>query len=139
VRARLTLASRALSGQDSGVTLIGPSNSLILLVGREEFTPPATLAESIAAATEDCVAVGVRTVDDGPTTVALVPKADASGQMRLGDFAIETDGRASVRDAYNREYVAIAPEPGRCFVTVWGNDTSEPDQVIFEVSARSRA
>ena len=117
------------------MTLIKPPNSVILLVGREEFTPPLTFAQSTVVATEDCVAVGVRAVDDGPTAVAVVPEVDGSGLVRLGEFVIQTEGRASIRDVCNREYAAIELEPGKCLVTVWGNDRSEPDQVSCEVMA----
>ena len=119
--------------QDALVVLIEPANSVILVVGREEFTVPTTFAEQIAAATTDCIAVGVRSVDDGPTTVTLVPNATGTALMRLGSFTIETEGHVSVRDVYNREYTALGVDAGPCLVTVWGNDRDEPDELIVEV------
>ena len=113
--------------------MVEPPNSVLLLVGREEFTPPATFGGEIAAATHDCVAVGVRSVDDGPTALALVPRAKADRLIRLGEFVIETEGQISVRDVYNREYEALGIEPGSALVTVWGNDDAEPNEVTFEV------
>ena len=113
--------------------VIEPPNSVVLLVGRDEFTPPESLADSIVAATGDCVAVGVLSVDDGATTVELTPAPNISGLSRLGEVNLETEGRVSIRDVYNREYASLLVEPGTCAVTVWGNDTAEPDVVAFEV------
>lgn len=118
--------------------VIEPPHSVILLVGREEFTPPESFRGADAVATHDCVAVGVLSVDDGATTVALCPVSDHSGLIRLGEFVIETEGLVSVRDVYNREYEALGVEPGRCVVAVWGNDQSEPNAITFEVQAEVR-
>jgi hypothetical protein len=124
--------------QDAWVTcVIEPPNSVILLVGREEFTPPQSFGGAAAVATHDCVAVGVVSVDDGATTVTLGPESDRSDSTRLGEFVIETEGQVSVRDIYNREYEALSVEPGRCMVTVWGNDQSEPSVVTLEVRAEA--
>ena len=117
--------------------MIEPPNSVILLVGREEFSPPATFAGGIAVATHDCVAIGVLSVDDGPTAVDLVPEAETQGLIRLGEFVIETEGLVSLRDVYNREYDALGTEPGSCHVTVWGNDDAEPNEVTLEVRSRN--
>lgn len=51
--------------------LVEPPNSVILLVGRDEFAPPHSFAGVICAATADCIAVGVINVQDAPTLVAL--------------------------------------------------------------------
>ena len=125
---------QAAAVQDAPVTrMIEPPSSVVLLVGREEFSPPATFGGDISVATHDCVAVGVLSVDDGPTAVELVPEAETRGLVRLGEFVIETEGQVSVRDVYNREYESLGIEPGSCLVTVWGNDDTEPNQVTFEV------
>lgn len=113
--------------------VIAPPHSVLLLVGREEYTPPGTFGGAIAVARLDCVAVGVLSADDGPTTVHLVPEADPAGLIRLGEFVIETEGLVSLRDVYGREYETVGTEPGRCHVSVWGNDVSEPDKVVFEI------
>jgi len=47
--------------------LVEPQHSVILVVGREQFTPPRTFGGDACTATHDCVAIGVRTVEDGPT------------------------------------------------------------------------
>lgn len=113
--------------------VIEPPNSVILLVGREDYTPPKSFGDQAVVATHDCVAVGVLYVDDGPTTVSLTVELDESGCSRIGEFLIESEGMVSVRDIHNREYEALGVEPGVCSVTVWANDDAEPDVVTFEV------
>lgn len=111
---------------------VDPPHSVLLLVGREDFEPPSSFGDRTCAATADCVAVGVRSVQDGPTTVRL--SADATtGLIKLGDFEIESEGLMSLRDIYNREYAAVGVEPGHRSVTVWGNHESEPSDVVFEL------
>ena len=112
---------------------IEPPNSVILLVSREEFTPPASFGSETAVATIDCVAVGVLSAEVGPTSVALAPVVESSGRIQLGEFVLQTEGHVSVRDVYNREYETIGVEPGWCSVIVWGNRYDEPSDVVFEV------
>jgi hypothetical protein len=81
---------------------VEPPNSLLLLVGREEFDPPFSDAEP-------------------PSLV------------RLGVFEVESEGQLSLRDIYNREYAAAGVEAGLLMVTVWGNDATEPSEVVFEL------
>ena len=67
--------------------MIEPANSVLLLVGREEFTPPDTFAGTTCVATSDCIAVGVLSVDDGPTLASFVQATGTSGLVTLGEFA----------------------------------------------------
>ena len=106
---------------------IEPPNSVLLLVGREEFTPPPTFAGTACAATFDCIAVGVLSVDDGPTLASFSQTGDPS-LATLGDFTIESEGHLSLRDVYNREYDSIGVDAGAVRVTVTGNDRSEPQR-----------
>jgi hypothetical protein len=113
--------------------LIRPPNSMVLLVGREEFTPPQAFAGARVVATSDCVAVGVLNVDDGPTLASVTQGTEASGLLTLAEFWIESEGRVSIRDVYNREYESLGVAAGSVRVTVLANDTSEPDEVTFVV------
>jgi hypothetical protein len=113
--------------------IIQPPNSILLLVGREEFTPPDTFAGRTCVATDDCVAVGVRSGADGPTSVTLSPAADTARLSLIGDFTIESEGLVSLRDVYSREYDAMGVEVGRVRVAVWADDVSEPGDVTFLV------
>jgi len=111
---------------------VEPANSLVLLVGREDFEPPSSFGGRVCAATVDCVAVGVLSVDDGPTAVSF--SLDEPAELtRLGEFELESEGLLSLRDIYNREYSAVGVEPGMLTVIVWGNDVVEPSNVVFEV------
>lgn len=113
--------------------MIEPPNSVLLLVGREEFTPPATFAGATCVATSDCIAIGVRSVGDGPTLVAFAEAMDTSGLVTLGEFTIESEGQLSLRDVYNREYDARGVDAGSVAVRVLGNDESGPSDVQFLV------
>lgn len=116
--------------------MIEPPNSVLLLVGREEFDPPSSFAGHACAATADCVALGVLSVADGPTKVTVSADAPAGDAIRLGTFEIESEGLLSVRDVYNREYITVGIDPGYVAVTVWGNDHAEPSEVQFQVGPR---
>ena len=111
---------------------IQPPNSVLLLVGREEFTPPPTFAGEACAATLDCIAVGVLSVDDGSTLASFAQAREPSLAI-LGEFTIESEGHLSLRDVYNREYDSIGVDAGAVRVTVMGNDRSEPSKVRFIV------
>jgi hypothetical protein len=113
--------------------MIEPPNSVLLLVGREEFTPPDTFAGQVCVATSDCIAVGVLSVDDGPTLASLAVETDDSELITLGEFIIESEGHLSLRDVYNREYDVLGVEAGSVRVTVRANDDSEPCEVTFVV------
>jgi hypothetical protein len=114
--------------------MIEPPNSVLLLVGRDEFTPPRTFGGSeLVATTHDCIAVGVQSVDDGPTLASLAAHRSEHELMPLGDFIVESEGQVSIRDVYNREYDSMGVEPGRVRVAVFGDDDAEPSQVEFVV------
>jgi hypothetical protein len=115
--------------------LVEPQHSVVLVVGREQFTPPTTFGGDACTATHDCVAIGVRTVEDGPTDVTISPEAAAGRLVRLGDFQVETEGLLSVRSVYNKEYDAMGVPPGLACVTIWGDTGSEPSEVRVQVAA----
>jgi hypothetical protein len=114
-------------------TVVAPPSSVLLLVGREDFTLPSSFAGGTCAATHDCLAVGVRTAADGPTQVTLSPAPGSAGLADRGSLTHESEGLMSLRDVWGREYDAIGVEPGTVQVTVWGNDPREPDQVELQV------
>ena len=113
--------------------MIEPPNSVLLVVGREEFTPPATFGGRSCVATNDCVAIGVMSVDDAPTFASFAATAARDDLIRLAEFTIETEGTVSIRDVYNREYEAIGVDPGSVLLTVWGDDETEPCEILLEV------
>lgn len=118
---------------------IRPSHPVVLLVGREEFTPPRSFAGAATAATHDCLAVGLS--DSGEVQVQVVPSTETAVVDRLdldhlGDFDLESEGQLSVRDVHGREHDSIGVEPGSHRVTVLGTHPSEPDEVVFVVAVR---
>ena len=117
---------------------IGLPSPVLLLVGREDFTPPSTFAGRTCVATSDCIAVGVRTPADGPTWAAFAEQAprrpaDAPPLVVLAELTIESEGLLSLRDVYSREYEAIGVDAGEVRVTVLGDDASEPRDLTFVV------
>lgn len=118
---------------------IRPSYPVVLLVGREDFTPPTSFAGANLVAPHDCLAVGVRDTSDGPVQVQIVPSTESAVVDRLdldhlGDFTIESEGLLSLRDVHGREYDAMGVGAGTHRVTVLGNHPSEPTDVAFVVS-----
>jgi hypothetical protein len=127
------MSGRALREDEAVSPMIEPPNSVLLLVGREDFTPPDTFAGATCVATSDCIAVGVLSVDDGPTLATFAQATDMSGLVTLGEFSIESEGHLSLRDVYNREYDSFGVDAGLVRVTVLANDESEPCEVTFRV------
>ncbi|WP_110180963.1 hypothetical protein [Nocardioides solisilvae] len=118
---------------------IRPSYPVVLLVGREEFTPPTSFGGASVVATRDCVAVGLRDTRVGPVRVQVVPSTESEVVDRLdlehlGDFEVEAEGQLAIRDVHGREYDAMGVEPGTHRVTVLGTDPAEPDDVVFVVA-----
>lgn len=115
--------------------LIEPPNSVLLVVGREHFTPPSSFNGMACASTSDCVAIGVGRVDDAPTLAGFALEVARDDLQQLGEFTLETEGMLSIRDIYNREYEAVGVDPGSVLLTVWGDDEQEPCELILEVRA----
>lgn len=105
----------------------------MLLVGREDYTAPASFGGATCIATPDCIAVATLSPVDGPTTVSVVPTAGDRELVMLGDFTIESEGQVSVRDVFHRDHDAIGVEPGHVSVQVMANAAVEPDEVVFVV------
>ncbi len=114
--------------------LVEPQHSVILVVGREQFTPPRTFGGEACTATPDCVAIGVTSVDDGLTQVSISPEHATGDLVMLGEFQLETEGLLSVRSVYNKEYDAMGVPPGLARVTIWGNTDTEPSEVLVQVA-----
>ncbi len=113
--------------------LVEPPGPVLLIVGREEFAPPSTFGGQSCVATRDCLAVGVASADDAPTSVEFSGAVARSDLQRLGRFTIESEGSLSLRDVYNREYDSAGVTPGHVDLTVWGNDAEEPSEVVVEI------
>ena len=112
--------------------LVEPPSSVLIVVGREEFTPPSSFGGSACAATDDCIVIAVRDVEDGPTTLSMAV-TPPSGLTRLGDFRLLNEGLVGVRDLSYREHEAIGVDPGWASVTVWGDAEREPSEIVVQV------
>jgi hypothetical protein len=114
------------------VTLEVPK-ALLLLVGREDFDPPATLGGRPWAATADCLAIGTRDAQDGPTEVTLDPEASRAGLTQVAEVVLECEGLLSLRDVWGREHSGYGVEPGLVTVGLWVDDEREPTRVAVGV------
>ena len=114
--------------------LVRPPSSVLLVVGREDFTPPRAFGGSVCVATQDCVAIAVVDVQVSATSLRLTPD-DAPALSRLGEFRIETEGLVSVRDLHYREHESVGVPSGWATVTVWGNAEDQPSEIALQVVA----
>ena len=119
---------------DHLVPSIRPPHSIVLLVGREDYTAPTSFDGATCVATADCVAVATLSPVDGPTAVSVVPTAAREHELvTLGEFTLESEGQVSVRDVVHRDHDAMGVEPGYVEVRVLANDAVAPDEVVFVV------
>ena len=118
--------------------LVRPPHSVVLVVGREQFTVPGSFAGRTCVATADCLAISVVSVEASATQIGVAdgpdPRDGAGGLARLGEFQLETEGLLSVRDVYSREYENVGVTPGLTTVTVWGDEVVEPSQIVLQVA-----
>lgn len=123
-----------MSGQRDSIRLvppqIEPANSVVLLVGREQFTPPSSFGGLTCVATDDCVAIAV----GSPTSISLGPSVGTGSLEVLGEFVIETEGLVSLRDVFSREFETMGSPAGPARVTVWGNRPNEPSELVIQVA-----
>ena len=96
--------------------LVRPPHSVVLVVGREQFTVPGSFAGRTCVATADCLAISVVSVEASATQIGVAdgpdPRDGAGGLARLGEFQLETEGLLSIRDVYSREYENVGVTPG---------------------------
>lgn len=108
-------------------------NGVLVLVGREDFSPPTSFGGRSCAATHDCLAISVRHGQEGPVEVDLDPEASRAGLTEVGRFVLESEGLLSLRDTWGREHAGYGVEPGHVGVTVWTDDEREPTRVAIDV------
>ena len=111
---------------------VEPPHSLLVVVGREEFTPPTAFGGSACAATDDCIVIAVHPSQDGPTSLAMAVDPP-TGLTELGTFRLQSEGLVGVRDANFREYDAVGVDSGWATVTVWGNTVDQPSEIVVQV------
>ena len=110
--------------------VVEAAHGVLLLVGREDFTPPRSFGEATCVTTPDCLAIAVA----ARTSVEVAPFPATGALRRLGEFTIESEGLLSLRSVYSREYDNIGVDPGAVRVTVWGDDADEPAELALQVA-----
>ena len=109
------------------MTLIETRNDVLLLVGREDFSPPRSFG---GAARRGHARLRRLRGRRGPGHRRAHPgrRVRPAG---LGEFVIEAEGLLSLRDVWNKEYDAAGVTPGLTRVTVHGDDDTAPTRVAL--------
>lgn len=108
--------------------------SVLLVVGREQFTPPRTFAGATCTATQDCLAVAVSSPPGVAVPASFAARSPGSHLSVLGTFTLESEGLLSLRDVYNRELESVGVDPGLVDVTVLGDDPTDPGELVLVVA-----
>jgi hypothetical protein len=112
--------------------MIEPPNSLILIVGRDEFTPPTQITRPITT-TLDCLVIGTINVQDAPTLISIGTDPDIDDLEYLDEISIESDGEISVRDIYNNVHASVTVQPGVISIAIWTSGIPEPREIACKI------
>ena len=113
-----------------------PPNSLVLLVTSDDPAIPQSMQGTLATATDTCIAVGTLNELDGETSVALTdePPSEEAGLTRKLTATLDVEnGFVAVSDVYAERYLELPWTRSTLEVSVWVNDVTEPDVVLFEL------
>lgn len=114
---------------------VAPPNSVVLVSDVNGGEIPKTMGGSLVSATNTCVAVGCLSEDDGQTQFTLAPFAEVRrADEPLYEGVILTPGRLVVICSVLGQRLLELPVPRESTkVRIWGNDGSEPDDVVIGV------
>lgn len=115
---------------------VAPPNSLLLVVSSDEPAIPASMRGSLIASTNTCIAVGTRNELDGETMIALTDESlsNATKLTRAFEGTLDVEyGAVAVTDIYYEPYLKLTWSAPTVAVTIWVNDTKEPDIVMFKL------
>ena len=114
--------------------MVEPPNSVILIVGRDEFTPPLNIGPDGSAATEDCVAVATVSVQDAQTRIGLGTNPQTDEYAILCEYLLRTDGVVSIRNVLNEVYLSHKTPGPRARVRVWVDTLDgEPLEISVQI------
>ncbi len=115
---------------------IAPPNSVILIEDPSGGEIPASMNQSVIAATDSCIAVGCLAEDDGETEIILGLSGEVSdGDQPAFDGLVKTPSRkVAVRTVHGVTVLETAVPKSEARVQVWVNDTREPDRITVAVS-----
>ena len=113
-----------------------PQYSFILVSDGGKPNVPAGLGGKLVAATDSCIVVGCRSVDDGPTRIVLARTGSyvATG-VPVFSGPLRTVSKTVVVSIFPYSPVASDPvEDAETTVHIFANDRAEPDvvEVLFD-------
>lgn len=114
---------------------VTPPNSVVLVADPSDGEVPSSMNGSLFSSTESCVAVGCRSEIDGETEFTLGATRDVD-PGRQPDFEAELKTptrRLAVRSVLGQILLEAQTPNQKTKVSVWVNDTQEPDNVIIGV------
>jgi hypothetical protein len=114
---------------------IAPPNSVVLIEDSGGGEIPASMNQSLIAATDSCIAIGCRAEDDADTEITLGPcdKVD-TGERPAFEGALQTPNRKLVaRTVYGVTLLEMPVPTTETRLRVWVNDPSEPDRIAVGI------
>lgn len=116
--------------------LVSPPYSLVLLLDPTMGIVPQTMAGGLIAATDSCVAVGCKAVDDGGTKITLGPEdAVDPGYEPVFEGGIETPSRIlEVQSIVGTTILRTEVQDPQTRVAIWVNDPKEPDEITVGIT-----
>jgi hypothetical protein len=115
---------------------VAPPNSVVLVTGRDDGGGiPLTMATSVVAATESCIAVGCLSEADGQSQLVLGPWREiAEGDEPAFVGLLKTpDRKVEVRSVEGETLLAIQVPTEETVVRIWVNHALEPDRILIGV------
>ena len=117
-------------------TRVSPPNSVVLLMDAGGGVVPKTMAGSVIAATETCIAVGCKSEDDGNTELTLGSVQQVGLKERpTFEGRIATPSRRivikNVLGEYLLEEMVLNDEST---LRIWLNDPMEPDKIVVGIA-----
>lgn len=114
---------------------VAPPNSIILIADKEGGEIPRSIAGELVAATDSCIAVGCCSEFDGKTEIILGGIEEVAGNENpvfVGELKTPTY-EVVVRSVLG--YLILEKLVSRpvSYITIWANDSSEPNQIIIGV------
>jgi hypothetical protein len=121
------------------VAKIAPDNSMVVVVGSNEFDVPQAFGASLIAATASCIAVGCKSSVDGPTQFVLGQRNEVDpGRVPNFESVLDTFlGFVSVQSVLHQTILEMRTSSNRTRISIWVNDLREPDLVILGVAEPS--
>jgi hypothetical protein len=115
---------------------IAPPNSVVLIEDSNGGEIPASMNQSLIAATNSCIAVGCKAENDGKTEITLGPCDEVdTGERPAFEGSLQTPNRrVAVRTVHGVTLLEMLVPAAETTLRVWVNDPSEPDRIAVGIA-----